>query len=71
MNGGHEASMWWRDIAALRREKWFSDHVSRSVVNRKHTLFWSDVWVGGVSFRDMFSKLFELSMLKEELVFKK
>jgi len=46
--GGNAASTWWCDIAALRREEWFSDHVSWSVGNGKHTLFWSDVWVGGV-----------------------
>jgi len=69
LEGGREASMWWHDIAALRREEWFSDHVSRSVGDKKHTLFWSDVWVGGVSFRDRFSRLFELSMFKGESVF--
>ncbi|KEH28085.1 hypothetical protein MTR_5g464500 [Medicago truncatula] len=61
--------MWWRDITILRREEWFSDHVSHSVGNRKHMLIWSNVWVGGVFFRDRFSRLFELSMLKGESVF--
>jgi len=61
--------VWWRDIEALRREEWFSDHVSRSVENGKHTLFWSNVWIGGVSFRDRFNRLFDLSTLKGVSVF--
>lgn len=43
-------------------EGWFSDNISRSLGNKKHTLFWSDVWLGGVSFRVRFSRLYNLSM---------
>jgi len=32
-------------------------------------MFWLDVWVGGVAFRDMFSRLFDLTLLKEVSVF--
>jgi hypothetical protein len=62
-------SAWWHDIVALRREDWFSDHVRRFVGNGKHTYFWSDVWVGGVSFRERFNRLFELSVSKWVSVF--
>jgi len=61
--------MWWRDISTLCRDELFHGHVSRLVGDGKKTLFWTDVWVGGVSFRDIFSILFELSMLKGESVF--
>lgn len=37
--------------------------------NGKHIYFWSDAWVGGVSFRERFSRLFELSMSKRVSVF--
>ena len=33
--GGREASLWWHDLYALRREEWFHDNVSHSV------FFWS------------------------------
>ena len=56
-------------IATLRREGWFSNHVSHSVGNGKFTLFWLDVWVGGVSFRARFSRLFDLLVCKDESVF--
>jgi len=69
LDGGRDASSWWRVVTALRREGWFSDHVSREVGNRKGSMFWSDVWVGGVTFRDKFSRLFYLSLLKEVSVF--
>ena len=62
-------SAWWRNIAALRREEWSSDHVCRFVGNGKHTLFWSDVWIGGVSLCVWFSRLYELSEYKGESVF--
>jgi hypothetical protein len=31
--------------------------------------FWSNVWLGGVSFRDRFSRLFDLSVLKWESIY--
>ena len=39
LGGGREASMWWRDIAVMRREEWFENHVSRSVGNGGENLF--------------------------------
>ena len=69
MRGGCEASEWWRVVNSLSREIYFSDHVSRYVGNGRKTLFWSDVWCGGVSFRVRFSRLFDLSVFKGELVF--
>jgi len=67
--GGRGASMWWRDIFAVRQAGWFSDNVCRSLGNGKHTLFWSDVWIGGVSLSVRFSRLYDLSMFKESSVF--
>jgi len=67
--GGREASLWWWDIYLLCRDRWFNDHVERSLGNGKHTLFWSDVWCGEVSFKIRFSRLFELSAFKEVSVF--
>ena len=55
LDGGCEASLWWRNISSVKREEWFHDHVSRLVENGKHTLFWWDVRVGDVSFKDKFS----------------
>jgi len=67
--GGRASSTWWRDIAALCREEWFRDHVSRSVGDGKNTFFWSKVWLGGVPLRHRFSRLYELSKHKEKTVF--
>ena len=63
--GGLEASLWWCDISLLCRESWFSDHVDRLLGNWKHTLFWSDVWCGELSFKVRFSRLYELAVFKE------
>ena len=69
MGGGREASLWWCDVHALCREEWFSDHLTRYVGSGKHTLFWTDVWLGGVSFCVRFSRLYDLSVFKGESVF--
>jgi hypothetical protein len=68
-DGDRTASLWWRDIIALRREEWFSEHVSRVVGNGRMIRFLTDVWVGGLSFRDRFYRLFDLSLNKELSVF--
>ena len=69
LEGGRDASYWWRVIAALRREVWFSDHASHDVGNGKSTMFWSDVWIDGVALKESFSRLFDLSLVKEVSVF--
>jgi hypothetical protein len=69
LSGGRESSLWWRDIHDLCREEWFSDHVSRSVGDGKTTCFWTDVWLGRVSFSVRYSRLYDLTVLKGELVF--
>jgi len=65
MGGGRDASLWWRDICALGREEWFSDHVSRAVGNGRNTRFWVDGWLGGVAFSVRFSRLYDLSLDRE------
>jgi len=67
--GGCEASVWWRDVSAMRSEEWFGGNVSCFVGDGKNTFFWTNAWVGGVSFSDRFNRLFELSMPKNESVF--
>ena len=53
----------------MGREGWFNENVSRSIGNGKHTLFWSDVWIEGLSLGARFSRLYDLSMFKEATVF--
>jgi len=68
-DGGRETSIWWWDISILRMEEWFQGNVSLLVGDGKNTLFWSNVWVSGLPFRDRFHRLFELLLLKGESVF--
>lgn len=67
--GGRAVSAWWRVIAALRRELWFRNHVCRVVGDGKQTYFWSNVWLGGVSLKDRFRRLFEVAVDKWVSVF--
>jgi len=68
-DGGCAASAWWQVISTMRSEEWFRGNVSRSLGNGKNTLFWTDAWVGGVSFSVRFNRLYELSVLKSVSVF--
>jgi len=67
-DGRRLASTWWRDLQVLSREEWFTDSADRVVRNGVNTLFWSDVWVGEVSLRVRFPRLFDLSGYKELIV---
>ena len=69
LGGGRGSSLWWRDVHDLCSHEWFSDHVSRLVGKGNHTLFWTNVWLGGVSFRVRFNRLYDLTVFKEESVF--
>jgi len=69
LEGGCDASSWWRVVTTIRREGLFRDNVSRLMGNGKLTMFWSDVWVGDKALLDRFSRLFDLSLRKDAPVF--
>lgn len=66
--GGRDGSVWWRNIAGLRSEGWFFNNVSRLLGDGTNVLFWTDIWLGELSLRDRFSRLYELSLFKGESV---
>jgi len=41
----------------MRSEEWFSGNIGRVVGDGKNTIFWTDVWVGGVPFSERFNTL--------------
>lgn len=43
---------------------WFSERVSRKVVDDKDTIFWYDKWLGEIPFCTRFSRLFHLVLKK-------
>lgn len=66
--GGRDGSVWWWNIAGLRSKGWFFNNVSRLLGDGTNVLFWTDIWLGELSLRDRFSRLYELSLFKEESV---
>jgi hypothetical protein len=66
--GGRDSSVWWRNVSTLRWEGWFHGNVSRVLGDGRNTLFWTDVWIGEVTLRDRFSRLYDLSLRKGESV---
>ena len=48
--------------------KWFEENIRRVVGNGRDTLFWYDRWLGDVSLRVKFSRLFDLAVEKESSV---
>jgi hypothetical protein len=60
--GGRRDSPWWREIARIRdgvgeatKRGWFGEGVVRRVGSGTETLFWSDLWLVGVSWASDFS----------------
>jgi hypothetical protein len=47
---------------------WFTDEVARQVGNGLETLFWSDLWLGGIPLAERFPRLFSLSLNKSSMV---
>jgi len=47
---------------------WFEENIRRVVGDGREILFWHDTWVGDISFKLKFSRLFDLSMYKESTV---
>jgi len=64
-------SSWWREIVKIRERigvdggSWFEESITKRLGNGLNTFFWSDCWVGTVSFRERFRRLYELSIHKE------
>jgi len=67
---GGRCSVWWRTLRRVREGvgRWFKDNVRRVVGGGKDTLFWHDTWVGDISFKSKFPRLFDLSVYKESTV---
>ena len=65
--GGRDCSMWWRMVSSIRGGvgvgvgSWFEDNVRRAVGGGGTTHVWTNNWVGGVSLRVCFPRLFYLS----------
>ncbi|XP_045797575.1 uncharacterized protein LOC123891718 [Trifolium pratense] len=74
--GGQRGSVWWRELVRIREGvgepggSWFREHVSRRVGDGSDTLFWIDPWLDGISLRERFGRLFELTMTKSRSVAK-
>ncbi|MCI28471.1 cysteine-rich receptor-like protein kinase [Trifolium medium] len=75
MVGGRRGSSWWKEIARIRdgvsvaRERgWFEEGIVRRVGNGEETLFWMDLWLGGVPLSVRYRRLFDLSLYKSSMV---
>lgn len=68
--GGRSCSLCWKDVVKLTNGgggiegRWFEEMVVIKVGGGAYTLFWHDCWLGGVSFRVRFSRLFHLDVNK-------
>lgn len=66
--GSRLGSAWWKEIVKIREGigveggGWFEENISIRLGNGLNTYFWSDCWVGSVSFMERFRRLFELSI---------
>ena len=69
--GDRLGSAWWKDIVRIREGigveggSWFEESISIRLGNVFNTCFWSDCWMGAVTFMERFSRLYDLSMHKD------
>jgi len=65
-----KVSMWWRDLRKVwRSEEWggkFEDRLNLEVRNGREVMFWSDNWIDLEDLKNIFPRLFSLSVNKEE-----
>jgi len=69
--GGVTGSTWWREIVKIENGigveggSWFEESISKRLGNGFNTFFWSDCWVGTVSFMERFRRLYDLLIHKD------
>jgi hypothetical protein len=64
-----EASSWWKSICTIDGiARWFFNSVRKKIGNGSSTRFWRDIWVGSQPLKDVFPRLFSVSVAKEILV---
>ena len=65
-------SLWWRDLKEVwSSEGWgrnFEDAIKWMSGTRKEIVFWEDNWVGNGALKEVFPRLFSLSLSKESKV---
>ncbi|KAK2446576.1 hypothetical protein QL285_017365 [Trifolium repens] len=65
------SSLWWKDIHSIGENlevNWFMQGVRKVMGNGMNTNFWCDVWVGSVSLRERFPRLFSISLQQNDSV---
>ncbi|GAU47626.1 hypothetical protein TSUD_281040 [Trifolium subterraneum] len=72
--GWRNGSAWWREIARIRDRVgdlgggWFGECVTKMVGDGVGTFFWTNPWLGGVSLRERYGRLFDLTENKSSIV---
>jgi hypothetical protein len=65
------ASLWWKDVCSIGtnlNNNWFAQNVVKKLGNGTNTSFWKDTWVGNLSLKDRFPRLFSISTQQEATV---
>ncbi|XP_020220498.1 uncharacterized protein LOC109803368 [Cajanus cajan] len=70
---GRTCSKWWVDMQSVVDavhgcSGWWNQHVRHVLGNGKQTRFWHDRWIGETRFWDEFSRLYEISLNKNDSV---
>jgi hypothetical protein len=65
------SSPWWRDICSIGSnldQNWFAQGVVKEMKNGRHTRFWEDSWLGDRPLKEVFPRLFLISVQQEASV---
>ncbi|GLT52165.1 hypothetical protein SLA2020_255190 [Shorea laevis] len=70
---GGRCSPWWRDLWSLDRifeprRNWVKEGMLKSVGEGSDTLFWHNIWVGEIPFKEKYNRLFRISLDQEAVI---
>lgn len=69
---GRKASIWWKNLIQSRCSNstldWFKEGLVRRVGRGKNTKFWEDSWIGDLTLKEAFPRLYMLSVQKKGFI---
>jgi hypothetical protein len=62
-------STWWRDLCLIDKDSgWFTNAINKRVGVGNSTSFWNERWIGDQTLRQLFPRLFGISLQKDDLI---
>jgi len=67
-----QISNWWIDLCKVcdveNHSNWFDNNVIWEIKDGENVRFWEDKWVGDISLKERFTRLYNISMCQESVM---